>query len=219
MFDVMKRIIVLFLILFLTGCGKDLDNPVIDDLGKMDIEVNTYKDDNPIKVGLYEDTRLVKNYDFVARDNSEIGVFNIYYTDKDVLDSKNIKNNFRKYYNEYDDVSKYKIGFEISFMVDDVRKVATILEPTTEYFLAPYIYVYLYDDVNQENGAWYSHLTMDDMNDETVFSSIKLYYTAEGAKITSPIELTVFTYDDDDFDSNGNYIGNSKYTMWINILK
>lgn len=215
----MKRIIVLFLILFLTGCGKDLDNPVINDLGKMDIEVNTYKDDNPIKVGLYEDTRLVKNYDFVARDNSEIGVFNIYYTDKDVLDSKNIKNNFRKYYNEYDDISKYKIGFEISFMVDDVRKVATILEPTTEYFLAPYIYVYLYDDVNQENGAWYSHLTMDDMNDETVFSSIKLYYTAEGAKITSPIELMVFTYDDDDFDSNGNYIGNSKYTMWINILK
>lgn len=215
----MKRIIVLFLILFLTGCGKDLDNPVINDLGKMDIEVNTYKDDNPIKVGLYEDTRLVKNYDFVARDNSEIGVFNIYYTDKDVLDSKNIKNNFRKYYNEYDDISKYKIGFEISFMVDDVRKVATILEPTTEYFLVPYIYVYLYDDVNQENGAWYSHLTMDDMNDETVFSSIKLYYTAEGAKITSPIELMVFTYDDDDFDSNGNYIGNSKYTMWINILK
>lgn len=213
------KIIVLFLVLFLTGCGKNIDNPVIDDLGKMDIEVNTYKDDNPIKIGLYEDERLVNSYDYIAYDNSEIGVFNIYYTDKEILDSKNIKDNFKKYYDKYEDISMYKIGFYISFMVDDKRMDSTILEPTTEYFLAPYIYVYLYDDVNQENGAWYSHLTMDDMNDETVFSSIKLYYTAEGAKISSPIELTVFTYDDDDFDNNGNYIGNSKYTMMINIKK
>ena len=37
-----------------------------------------------------------------------------------------------------------------------------------------YIEVYLYDDIHQDDGAWYSHLTEATTNDETVISSIKL---------------------------------------------
>ncbi len=37
-----------------------------------------------------------------------------------------------------------------------------------------YIEVYLYDDVHQTDGAWYSHLTPADVTEETVISSVKL---------------------------------------------
>ena len=39
-----------------------------------------------------------------------------------------------------------------------------------------------------------------------------------GTSITSPIELTVFTYkDENDFDSFNHYRGNSSYTITIDI--
>ena len=74
----------------------------------------------------------------------------------------------------------------------------------------------MYDDVHQADGAFYSHLEMSDVKDNTIYSSIKLT-GIETANIESPITLTVFTYDgDEDFDSDGNYRGNSKYTITIN---
>ena len=82
--------------------------------------------------------------------------------------------------------------------------------------MEPYLYVYLYDDVHQPDGTWYSHLEPVDMKDNTVFSSIKLYFAQQGSKISSPITLTVFTYDEDDIDSSGKYKGTSKYTITIN---
>ena len=38
----------------------------------------------------------------------------------------------------------------------------------------------------------------------------------KATSISSPITLTVFTYDEDDFDKDNNYIGKSKYTITIN---
>ncbi len=216
----MKKIyLIIFILLFITGCNNNTKEFIKDDR-KLEFNMETYHSDNPITVGLYEDYELINTYNWKAKDNSEIAVFNVYYTNEEKLDSKNIKYNFNKYYSNYQDIDNYKIGFHVSFMVNDKLMESTILEPTTEYFLAPYIYIYLYDDINQANGAWYSHLTMDDMQDNTIFSSIKLYYTAEGTNITSPIELTVFTYNSpNDFDKSNNYLGNSKYTIKINIEK
>ena len=73
--------------------------------------------------------------------------------------------------------------------------------------------MYLYDDIN--NNGYYSHLTEEDINDNTIISSIKLTAGTYYEKITSNIKLTVFTYDEDDFDENKNYIGNSKHTIII----
>ena len=46
-------------------------------------------------------------------------------------------------------------------------------------------------------------------------SSIKLMWANEASQIDSNIELTVFTYDEDDFDENNNYRGISKFTTII----
>lgn len=214
------KISILFLsLLLLPSCSKDTNKKIEINLDKeMNINFNTYYDDNPITVGLYEDEYLIKEYNTKITNMKDITVFNIYYTNKEVLENNYIKYNFNKYKNEYTniDIDKYKIGFIISFEADGKLYKEQILTPDCEYLFAPYLYIYLYDDVHQKSGTWYSHLLPEQVNDETVFSSIKLFMANEATKISSPITLTVFTYDNDDFDKDGNYIGKSKYTVTIN---
>ena len=145
----------------------------------------------------------------------DITVFNIYYTNQDPLENNYIKYNWNKYYKNYENIDKYKIGFIISFEAEGKLYKEQILTPDCEYIFAPYLYVYLYDDINQPNGSWYSHLLPEEVTDKTIFSSIKLFMANKATDISSPITLTVFTYDEDDFDSSNNYIGKSKYTTTI----
>jgi len=221
----MKKILfVIVLLSLMTGCDsnneilEDDDNSyhVNEDIPVEDIDV--YADNNPIKVGLYENDKLITKYSTTLANHKEITVFNIYYTNKELLDSTNIKYNFNKYFNEYTNIDNYKIGFYVEFEVDGEKIEKMVFDPTSKHSMTPYLYIYLYDDIHQENEAWYSHLELDDVNEDTIYSSIKLYLAQEGSKITSPISLTVFTYDsDDDFDENGYYRGNSRYTLVIEV--
>ena len=79
-----------------------------------------------------------------------------------------------------------------------------------------YLYIYLYDSYNYTSGT-YTHLEIDDVKDNTVYTSIKLYLAQEGSKITSPITLEVFTYKDGDINEYGYYRGNSKYSIKVNL--
>lgn len=213
----MKKILIIIILLFtLTSCTKKPNNPInLDDT--LNINISTYKDDNPIKVGLYVDEYLSKEYTTTKTNMQDIAVFNIYYTNKEKLENNYIKYNFNKYYNEYENIDKYKIGFIISFSVNDKTYHEQILTPDCEYLFAPYIYIYLYDDIHQTPNTWYSHLLKEEVNDDTIYSSIKLFKADHANEITSPITLSVFTYDKDDFDNNHNYIGSSIYTTTINI--
>lgn len=211
-----KVLLIILLILSLTSCKdtktKEIEIPEIND--KI---VESYIDTNPIKIGIYDTNKLIKEFKTWTTNNlQDIGVFNIYFTDKEYLDSTWIKYNFNKYYNEYKDISNYKIGFYVSFEADDKKIEKNILGPKDTFVLTPYIYNYLYDDVHQADGAWYSHIEEKDMKDNTVFSSIKLFSADIGSKIKYPITLKVFTYDsEDDFDESGFYRGNSSYTITI----
>lgn len=213
----MKKILIIITLLFtLTSCTKKPNDPIdLDDT--LDINISTYKDDNPIKVGLYVDEYLSKEYTTTKTNMQDITVFNIYYTNKEKLENNYIKYNFNKYYNEYENIDKYKIGFIISFSVNDKTYREQILTPDCEFLFAPYIYIYLYDDIHQPPNTWYSHLLPEEVNDNTIYSSIKLFKADHANEITSPITLSVFTYDEDDFDNNHNYIGSSIYTTTINI--
>lgn len=213
----MKKILIIIILLFtLTSCTKKPNDPInLDDT--LNINISTYKDDNPIKVGLYVDEYLSKEYTTTKTNMQDITVFNIYYTNKEKLENNYIKYNFNKYYNEYENIDKYKIGFIISFSVNDKTYREQILTPDCEYLFAPYIYIYLYDDIHQTPNTWYSHLLKEEVNDNTIYSSIKLFKADHANEITSPITLSVFTYDKDDFDNNHNYIGSSIYTTTINI--
>ena len=84
--------------------------------------------------------------------------------------------------NSSDKISSDKI---ISF---DVKSPKDVL-PYREY-----IEVYLYDDIHV--SGWYSHLEEDDMNGETIMTSVKLTATEKQSEI-SKIHLTAYFYTTD----------------------
>lgn len=211
-----KIILILTLFITLTACTKQEPEKVneinIDDTIKM----NEYIDNNPIQVALYQGNKKITSSNTTLGNFKEIGVFNVYYTNKNNLDSYNIKYNYQKYFNEYKNIDNYKTGFHISFEAEGKKIEKLILDPTSKHSMAPYLYVYLYDDINQTPGTFYSHLEPNDMKDNTIISSIKLFFPHKGTSITSPIKLTVFTYDSlDDFTENNHYRGTSSYTIEI----
>ena len=223
----MKRVIFLFLILLTIGCEKkesditgnirknvvNLTNTFADKLEEIE---NMYIDDNPITVGLYNKGKLVKTFNKKFRDDSDIATFNVIYSNDENAGSTNLKTNWNKYYKKYKDIDKYKIGFLLEFEADGKKIENLILDPSVKYKAGPYVFVYLYDGIHQKDGAWYTHLEPKDVKSNTIYSSIKLYMSTKTNKITSPIKLTVFTYDDDeDFDEDNHYRGNSKYTITI----
>lgn len=117
----------------------------------------------------------------------------------------------RDYYDKYEDINKYKIGYNIGYTLKDgTSNNSTFLEPDI-FRYSKYFYIYFYDDVNAPNG-FYSHL--ENVNDNTLMTSVKLYAVDEIDEVES-ITLTAFTYDEDDFDKENNYRGNSKYTINI----
>ena len=67
------------------------------------------------------------------------------------------------------------------------REIRSYAEAEEEV-AAGYIEVYLYDDVHQPDGTWYSHLTEYTTNNDTVISSVKL---TAGAKIDSVSEVSL----------------------------
>ena len=97
----------------------------------------------------------------------------------------------------------------MKFQTEDGEVFENILEPHVynSYPFGEYIYVWLYDDIN--TTGWHSHIEENEYNDNTIMSSIKLMWAPNATKITSNVELSVFTYDSDDFDELGHYRGNS----------
>ena len=218
---ILKYSLLIGLCFILIGCqDKEVDNKeVVSPTPTIEPSPTPipYIDTNPVKVGLYQDGKLVKELSATIRDDLDIASFDVYFTNEENVYSSNTKSNFKKYSQEYTDSNKYKIGFYIKFMVGDKEVAGNILGPKNMYVVTPYIYNYLYDDVHQADGAWYSHVEENQVNDETIYSSIKLYAAEKTNEITSPITLMVYTYDsEDDFDDDGNYRGNSKYEITIN---
>lgn len=211
-----KKLILIFTILLLFGCSKNntANDNTINDTLKED-SIPEYIDNNPIKIGIYDNNEIVTEYETYFKNSTDLGAFDIYYTNIDVVEHNRTKINWTKYYNEYENIENYKTGFYITFEADGNKIESLILDSNATYSLSPYIFVYLYDDVNQPDYTWYSHITPENENENTIFSSIKLFLASGENNIISPIYLTAFTYDDDDFDENGHYRGNSSYTIKI----
>ena len=219
----MKKTIQLLLIslILLSGCGKKNETKKEDINSNIEIDVplepeeDDYIDNNPITVGLYENNyKLVVDNYYTANVRLKDIVFSTFFTNDEFLMDGYMKWKWLQYYNNYTDIDNYKIGYNISFDVGDEHFSNNIIEITDEYIFNPYFYVYIYDDINQEDGSWYSHLTPNDVNDKTIFTSIKIFLV-ESDQITSPITLTVFTYKDDNDFKDGYYRGNSFYTVEI----
>lgn len=220
----MKKILIIALIL-LTGCSM-VNNSNIEEeseVGDNDInekQIIEYQDDNPIKLGIfsynnnYHNKEVIKDTyytDFIS--NKDIGSFEVFLTDDEVIDGNSFKDTWNKYYNNYEDIDNYKIGYNIKFMLyDGTSFESNILKPDI-FKYGDYFFIYLYDDIHQKDGAYYSHL--ESMEDNTLITSIKLY-AVDGIDKVESIILGAFTYDDDsDFDEEGKYRGNSLYVIRI----
>ena len=135
-------------------------------------------------------------------------------------------------WNSIETEEKYKIGYELSFDVDGEHKVITILKPADiedneDLFMGDYpedgdyseitgyMGVWLYDDVHQEEGTFYIHITQDEVTSDTVLTSIKLRPTPQSEEISNLV-LKAFSYtSDDEFDEDGHYAGN--YASQVSI--
>lgn len=220
----MKKVLLFILIILLTGCSS---KTIKEETIKKDLteeapikEEEKYEDDNPIKLGLFlydnnysNKSVLEKEYYTNFTSGVDIGSFEVFLTDEKTIDGTSFKNTWNKYYSNYNDIDNYKVGFNVKFILSDGTNFnANFLEPDIFKF-SEYFYVYLYDDINQEDGTIYSHL--ETMSENTMLTSIKLY-AVEGIDKVENIILTAFTYDgEEDFDSDGNYRGSSSYTIRI----
>ena len=215
-----KGLLIILCIFLLVGCTNQKEEnkvDIIENTTVIDEPVETYKDDNPIKVGLYIDGKLLNELNKEFIDSQDLAVFDVYFTDEENVGTGSTKYLFNKYYNNYENIDNYKIGFEVSFDADNKHYEKVVLDPDVEFALSPYVYIYLYDDIHQADGSWYSHVTKDDYKDNTIFSSIKLYISGWSYQISTPITLKVFTYDgEEDFDEEGHYRGDSSHTVVIN---
>lgn len=181
--------------------------------------VEPYVDDNPITLGLYlkkDNSRtLITSYDSPLIQYQDIVSLEVYYTKDQTLSSQNQKNLWHQYYQNYQNIDTYKIGYHISFKIGERKVSKNILTPNDVLEFFDYIQIYLYDDIHQES-SWYDHISEEEVQKDTIFTSIKLTASTKIAEITSPITLKAFTYNEDDFDKLGEYRGKSDYQVTIN---
>ena len=217
----MKKICLIIIMILLVGCQRQ-DQDEIDKTAELINNPETftpeptptpYVDNNPIKVGIYKDGKLLTEYNKKFTSQTDIAIFNIVFTNDEKLPSGSFKNIWKSYYDKYDNIDEYKIGFEIDVEINGEKQENIMLDPSNQHKIYPYLYAYLYDDIH--NSGSYSHVTMETIKDNTIYSSIKLYLHKQTNEITSPITLTVFTYKDDNDFLDGHYRGNSKYTITI----
>ena len=217
----MKKIItILFILLFLVGCknNKIENSNVITNSNNVKEESkkeSIYIDDNPIKLGLYSNKKLTFEYKSNWLYLQDICSLEVYFTNVNEISILSQKEAWNYYYSIYQDIDKYKIGYKVSFVAEGKSFTKTILKPSDVVDFAYYVQIYLYDDINQVDDTYYGHLTDNNYNDNSIISSIKITAGSGIEHVESDINITVFTYDNDDFDDNNEYIGNSKFSTII----
>ena len=229
----MKKNIIylLILLLIITGCNEkeekenkeeNKNEEIIEIIPTEDptpTPTPEYKDLNNTPIAIYRNNNRINTYSGSFTVGKDIGIFKIYLSDEDHISySGSFGDAFYNKWNEYNKEGKLKIGFNISYDIEDGRHVSqNILHVNDTYDYQGYILEFLYDDydLNKYNKV-YAHIEPEQENENSLFSSIKLYPQSAYPEITSKILLTVFTYDsEDDFDENNEYRGNSKYTITI----
>ena len=214
-------------LLLLRGCGDKKEEEAIEENNSSNSETNvtiedSYRDDNPITLGMYlyngssEPRELISEYSSSCVGIADIGSFEVFLTRDDSISSDNFQTVWQTYYDDYQEIDNYRIGYYIEFNLSDGTSFnKLLLDPDDGDEFYDYIQIYLYDDVHQEIGSWYSHVTSDEYSDKTILSSIKLTASSDWEMIKSPITLTAFSYDSDDDFKDGKYRGNSSYTITI----
>lgn len=220
-----KKITILFLLLLIiTGCKtttekikekveeKEFENIVEPHVEEEKQEAEQYD------IGLYinnQGTRkILSTYDSNYPQYQDIISLEAYYTKDENLIAGNQKNVWNHYQEKYPN-QNLKIGYQIEFTIPNQKFNQIILNPGDVESFFDYIQVYLYDDIHQDN-SWYSHVSKEEVTDETIFTSIKLTGSTKIKEITSPITLTAFVYDTNKESSPKEPNDSNSYQITIN---
>ena len=181
-------------------------------------EEKKYIDNNNTEIGIYYSYNLVTTYKTNLVNSKDIVVFDIYPSNEEHIERQNYINNLYDEYTSLDNYKNLRIGFNLKYTLNTGEEISyNIFDPdSARRYDIGHIMAWLYDDYKHRYDSWYSHIEQDEYNDgDKLFTSIKLY-SSDIENIDSKIILTVFTYDgEDDFDENGNYRGNSSYSVEI----
>ena len=86
-------------------------------------------------------------------------------------------------------------GYLLEFDTPEGKCEKLILRPsdvTEDHW--EYIETYIYDDIHQTPGAWYSHLLDNEFTDDTIVTSVKITAGEKIGKVEN-LKLTIFMYD------------------------
>lgn len=149
----------------------------------------------------------------------DIVSFETYATEDEslTLAGSDFKRVWESYWNSYPNHEICKLGYTIDFILKDGTKIHQTITGLDDVFgYRDYLECYLYDDVNQIQGNWYSHLLDTQVTDQTVMTSIKLTAGSMIDQVGDKIKLTAFVYSSqEDFDAAGDYRGSVSYTVIV----
>lgn len=226
----MKKVLLIIMIcFFVLGCShKKMDDIEKEDLKEIEIveKEEEYVDDNIMPIALYHEKTnnlsKVTDYSILFKKGTDIGLFQIYPSEEENISlQENFGMSFYKTWNAIDQNKTYKIGFHLSYELEDGTKISHyVYNPSTTMLNKKYIKIYLYDDYAHRNDSWYSHIEKEEYSQDSYLTSIKLTPGSDIQKVSSSIVFTVFTYNgEDDFNKNGDYRGISKYSITIDNKK
>lgn len=168
----------------------------------------------PDQVGIYipaddgTKTRVkVSEFSSTRKAKKDIDCFEIFASTEKTVTGKTFRAMWNAVWESHEIRDNAKIGFVIAFSYGETQVRKTLLKPSDAAEFYDYLEIYMYDDIHQTPGQWYTHLEDKDMKEETIISSIKL---TSGSKIAEvgDIILTAFIYNGDDcFNAEGEYIG------------
>lgn len=177
---------------------------------------------HPDIVGLYipvgdgtANRQLVTEFRAPRAAKTDIDCFEVIASRYTLLEGSSFTSIWKDAWNRHENTENAKIGFHIEFPLENGETVSkTMLKPSDSAEFFEYLEIYMYDDINQA-GGWYTHLDDDDMNEDTIISSIKLH-CGDRIDEVGDITLTAFIYDGDDcFDAQDSYIGFVLHTITI----
>ena len=197
-----KKILIIALIILCSGCSF---------FNKKEEPQKENKDNEVIEEVVEEDSSKIEP-------KKDIEYFQAFPSDEEVITYSGMK--YPEFYyqkwNEVNQDRKYKIGFNLKYTLNDGTQISqNIFGPSTTQTNYDYIEVYLYDSYTHRNDSFYIHIEEKDTEKEYYITSIKLTAGSKFNDIKSKIKLTVFTYDEDDFDESGEYRGISKYSILV----
>lgn len=223
-------ILAVILTMCFTACGQsEQAEPVLSPTGEAASAAPTATpeptkvpegDDVPSAIGMYvkdkEDgvrRRVDESFSTVWQEQQDIQCFEVFLTS----DSTVPLGTYSQVWNQFADMyESVKVGYYLEvFYADNTQQTIRILSPEDTKAIWNCLEIYIYDDVNQTPGQWYSHLEDDVFTEETICSSIKLTPGAMIDQINS-MELSVFTYKDMTyFTPEGYFLGNNIYTVQV----